>query len=275
MKKIPLTAVALLLAAALPETVFAHRSFLLPSATLVEGKEPWVTVDAAVGENVFEFDASPLQLDGLQITGPDGQALLPAQRFTGKRRSVFDLPLVKPGTYRMAVINESAMATYKLNGESKRWRGALGAMTKEIPVGASDVQVTRTHARIETFVSAGKPNATALAPSGVGMELIPLSAPGEYQAGEAARFRLLLDGKPLAGLKVAVVPGNVRYRGVLREVTINTDAQGEFVVTWPFAEMYWINASYPPRVEVAEGQPRPVPPAQRWSYSGTFEVLPQ
>jgi len=264
-----------LLLTLLPWSAEAHRSFLLPSTTSVEGKEPWVTVDAAVGEQAFEFDASPLKLDGLSIIGPDGQAVAPAQTWTGKRRSVFDVPLAKPGSYRIALVGESALASYTLNGESRRWRGPLEALEKEIPAGATQLQVTRTHSRIETIVSAGRAGGEALKPAGVGLEVLPLSAPDDYRAGEAARFRVLLDGQPLPGLKVALVPGNVRYRGLQREVTATTDARGEFVVTWPFAERYWISASHPPRPEAVEGQPRPAPAARRWSYAGTVEVLPQ
>ncbi|MCK6412580.1 MAG: DUF4198 domain-containing protein [Azonexus sp.] len=264
-----------LLLALLPLAAEAHRPFLLPSTTVVEARDAWVTVDAAVGENAFEFDTSPLWLDRLSIVGPDGEALAPAQTFTGKRRSVFDVQLPKPGSYRIALVGENAMASYKLNGEAKRWRGSVEALEKEIPAGASELQVTRIHTRIETVVSSARSGGEALKPAGIGLEVLPLSAPDEYHAGETARFRVLLDGKPLPDLKVALAPGNVRYRGVLREVTAVSDAKGEFSVTWPFAEMYWISASYPPAPVVAEGQPRPAMPARRWTYAGTVEVQAQ
>lgn len=272
MHKHRLTVVAALFACCLPLAAEAHRSFLLPATTLVDGKEAWVTVDAAIGENAFEFDANPLKLDGLVITGPDGQTLAPAQTWTGKRRSVFDVRLPQPGSYRIAVLGETAQASYQWQGESKRWRGHPSALAQEIPAGASDLVVTRTLSRVETIVSAGQAGGAALKPVGRGLEIQPLSAPDAYRAGEAARFRVLLDGQPLAGLKVAVVPGNVRFRGVLREVTATSDAQGEFSVIWPFAEMYWLSASYPPRPPLVEGQARPAPAAQRWTYAGTVEV---
>lgn len=276
MKKSVLTAAALCCAMAWPMSALAHRSFLLPAQTQIEGKDPWVTVDAAVAENLFDFDGTPILLDGLAITGPDGQRVAPEHSFTGKRRSVFDVKLAQPGTYRLAVLGESAMASYQLNGESKRWRGNADALQREIPVDATAVQVTRTYTRLETYVSAGKPNRTALQPSGQGLEVVPLGHPNELMAGEQSSFRVLLDGQPLPDLKVAVVPGGVRYRGVLKEMLVTTDARGEFSVVWPFAEMYWINVSYPARpAPPAEGQPRPLPPAKRYGYSGTFEVVPQ
>ncbi len=253
----------------------AHRTWLLPSAAQVDGKDPWVTVDAAVSEDLFELGANALKLDGLSITDPDGGAVQPNQTFTGKYRSSLDLKLAKSGTYRISLVSETAMASYKLNGEMKRWRGNVADLKKEIPAGAEELSVSTTLGRLETFVTAGKPNATALKPVGSGLELIPLDHPSEFLAGQPARFRLLLDGQPLPGLTVAVVPGGVKYRGVLKETALTTDAKGEFTVNWPMPQMYWINAGYPARVTVPEGQPRPPMPAKRYNYSGTFEVLPQ
>jgi uncharacterized GH25 family protein len=255
----------------LPMSAQAHRTWLLPSATVVEGKEPWVTFDAAVSENLFDFETNAQKLDVLAVTGPDGAAVTPENMFTGKLRSSFDLKLTKPGTYRVAMVRESAMASYKLAGETKRWRGEEKDMVKEIPANAEEVQLTRQHARQESYVTSGKPNDVVLKKlSGVGIELAPITHPNELFAGEASRFRLLIDGKPLANHLIGIVPGGVRYRGVLNEIAVATDAKGEFSVKWPTAGMYWVSASWPARSEGA-----PAMPPRRLSYSATLEVLPQ
>lgn len=274
MKTIKLAAVAALLLAAF-SSAHAHRQWLLPSATQVEGKEPWVTVDGAVSEDLFDIGATAIKLDGLSITAPDGSQQAAEQIGSSKQRGSADIKLAKPGTYRIALVSENAMASYKLNGETKRWRGNPADLKKDVPAGATELSVSTTRSRLETYVTAGKANMAVVKPTGSGLELLPLSHPNEYLAGEPARFRFLLDGKPVPDLKVAIVPGGVRYRGVLKEVMATTDANGEFTVTWPMAQMYWINASYPPRVQVPEGQPRPPMPALRHNYGGTFEVLPQ
>lgn len=274
MPSIKHVAVAALLLAAF-SSAHAHRQWLLPSTTQAEGKEPWVTVDAAVSENLFDVGATAIKLDGLSITAPDGSQLSPEQVVSGKQRSSADIKLAKPGTYRIALVSEGAMASYKLNGESKRWRGHPADLKKEVPAGVTDLSVSTTRSRLETYVTAGKADMAVVKPLGSGLELLPLSHPNDYLAGEPARFRFLLDGQPVANLKVAIVPGGVRYRGVLKEVMATTDSNGEFTVTWPLPQMYWINASYPPRVEVPEGQPRPPMPAVRYNYGGTFEVQPQ
>lgn len=261
-----------LLAALLPFSAQAHRTWLLPSSTVLDEKDPWVTVDAAVSENLFDFETNAQPLDGLLVLGPEGKPVETQNRFTGKLRSSFDLKLSQAGTYRVSLIRESVSASYKLAGESKRWRGEERDMAKAIPANATDVMVTRMLGRQETYVTAGKPNDTALQmQNGVGLELLPLTHPNDQFAGQTARFCLLLDGKPLSGHLLGIVPGGVRYRGVLNEIAVTTDAKGEFAVKWPAAGMYWLNASWPARVPGAA----PVATPRRLSYSATLEVLPE
>lgn len=276
MKRFNLTLAAIALAACLPLSAHAHRGWMAPNVAEVEGKEPWVTIHGAISEDLFVADHRALALDKLIVLGPDGKTLKPENLRAGQQLASADLKLVQPGTYKISLLSESAMASYKLKGETKRWRGSPEAMTKEIPAGAEDLQVTTTYGRMETYVTANDASDAVLKPVGKGLEILPLDHPTGLMTGQKTRFRALLDGNPLPGLTVGVVPGGVRYRGVLKEFAVTSDAKGEFTVTWPMAEMYWLNTSYPPRAPApAEGQPRPAPVKERFSYSATFEVLPE
>ena len=119
-------ALAAVLLAAMPAQ--AHRMWMLPSTTVLSGTEAWITVDAAVSNTLFVFEHRPLRLDGLAITGPGGRTLAPQNLHTGQFRSSFDLKLDAPGTYRLSLASQSVMASWKENGEVKRWRGAAAAM---------------------------------------------------------------------------------------------------------------------------------------------------
>jgi uncharacterized GH25 family protein len=250
----------------------AHRPWLLPSSTFVDDKDAYVTVDAAVSELLFEFDHMPLRIEALKITGPDGAARQPENVVLGKRRTVFDLRLAQPGTYKLALVNQGAMATYKLGGEEKRWRGAEEAMAKEIPAGAQDVQVTRSVSRLETFVTSTKPDFAVFKPTNAGLEMVPVTHPNELHAGDPVRLRFLVDGQPAANLPLSLVPGGVKYRGAINELRVTTDAKGEVAVTLPEAGMYWLSTAWP-AAPAAGGRAAPVP--RRLSYSATLEVLPQ
>lgn len=261
----------------LPGAAQAHRTWLVPSATVVSGREAAVTVDGAVSEDLFEYDTNALVLDKLSIVAPDGSLVAPENLATARRRSSFDVKLAQPGTYRIVNFSESVLANYKLGGESKRWRGTAEAMAKEIPADATELQVTRMQNRVETWVSndgkgekAGEKTADkAFAPQGTGLEFVPLTAPTDLSAGDSSSFRVLLDGKPAANLDVTILRGGNRYRYKLGEIALKTDAQGQFSVKWPEAGRYWIGVNH--SVRAAEG----TPPTRRVNASATVEVLPQ
>lgn len=263
-----LAAVSLAALLAVPMTAQAHRQWLLPSATVLSGNDPWITVDAAVSNDLFYFDHVPMRLDGIAVIAPDGSKGEIKNGATGKYRSTFDVQLDKPGTYKIANVSDGLMASYKLNGEAKRWRGQAGDLATAIPKDATDVKLTQNQRRLEIFATRGSPTKEVLKVTGQGLELEPVTHPNDLVSGEAATFKLLLDGKPASGVEVEIVPGGNRYRDGTGEIKATTDAQGAFTVTWPNAGMYWMEAS-------VRGGKATIPNAERnASYVTTLEVLP-
>ena len=248
----------------------AHNTFLLPSATVVSGTAPWITVDAGVATNVFEFDHMPLNLDQLRITAPDGTQVAAENVRSARLRSSFDLALSQTGTYRISLVSRSLSATYQENGKTKRWRGKQENLSSEIPASATELVITERNARIETIATKGKPGGLALTAVGAGLELGVLTHPNDLVVGETARFRLLLDGQAVAGVAVKMIPGGQRYRQQSNEQTVTTDADGNFSFTWKQAGMVWLNA------EVSDNK-QSLPQANRRvaSYALTLEVLPE
>ena len=253
----------------------AHKPWLLPSSSNVEGKEAWVTVDAAISEGLFDIDHQPLKLDGIVITGPDGGKLTPENVNNGKLRNTFDLKLPKPGTYKIELVSKNVFGSYKDNtGAMKRFRGSEESLAKDVPADATEVKLSRMESRLETFVSTGTPDMAVFKPTGVGLEMVPVTNPTELRAGEKATWRFLLDGKPAANQGVSLIPGGVRYRGTLGEIRNNTDAKGELTIELPAAGMYMVSSAWPAAAPQVPGQPPQMPP-RRASYSAVVEILPQ
>ena len=103
MNKFNKTLVALALAGA-SLSAHAHKPWLLPTSTIVESRDNWVTIDAAISEGLFDVDHMPLKLDGITVTGPDGGKVEMQNVANGKLRNSFDLKLPKPGTYKIALV---------------------------------------------------------------------------------------------------------------------------------------------------------------------------
>lgn len=263
-----LAAMSVLAALAIPAAASAHRQWMLPSATVLSGNDPWVTVDAAVSNDLFYFDHVPMRLEGIAVVAPDGSAGEIKNGSTGKYRSTFDVQLDKPGTYKIVNAGGGLMASYKQGGETKRWRGTAEQMATAIPKDATEVRITENDRRAEVFVTRGAPTKDALKITGKGLELEPVTHPNDLVASEPATFKLLLDGKPAADVEVEVILGDDRYRTEKSEQKLKTDATGAFTVKWPQAGMYWLEAS-------SRGGAGSVPGSQRSAaYVATLEVLP-
>lgn len=268
----------------LPLSALAHKQWLLPSSTVVAGNNAWVTVDAAVSNQLYYPDHVPMRLDGIVITAPDGSTLTLQNPVTGQYRSVFDVQLGQDGTYRIANVGGGLSARWDTDASLAAAKagkkddpaargGFLRNATPEdiaskIPKDAHNVQVSEGVNRVETFVTHGAPS--QLAPIGKGLELAPITHPNDLFAGEEASFKLLVDGKPAAGLEVTLIRGGTRYRNAQDEIKTTTAADGSFKVTWPEAGMYWLNASTTDaKTSVAQAKQR------RLGYTATLEVLPQ
>lgn len=259
-----------LAAVALPLSAEAHRQWLLPSGTVLSGNDLWVTFDAAVSNDLFQYEHMPLRLQTLIVTAPDGTSGKAENQATGRYRSTFDVQLTRPGTYRIAVVNNGLFARWRAGGQQKRWMGPADGLAAAVPADAEGLVVTEAMGRVESFVTAGKPTRDVLAVTGRGLELAPVTHPNDLVVNHPATFRFLLDGKPAAGLEVELVRGGIRYRDKLDETAITTDADGAFSVTWRDLGMYWFAALLRDgRTSVPQARER------RLSYAATVEVLPE
>jgi hypothetical protein len=286
---------ALVAASLLPLAASAHKQWIVPSQAVVNGADVWVTFDAAVSNQLFFPDHVPMRLDNVTATAPDGSTVPLENASIGRYRSTFDLHLVQQGTYRIANTGGGLLVRWDTPGslaakEKARAEGrpvsGPGAppetrggflrnatpedLETKVPKDAKNLEVIQTAIRVETFVTNGAPDDTALAPTGKGIELVPVTHPNDLYAGEEATFRILVDGRPAAGLEFEIVRGGTRYRNAQEEIHATTDGEGLLRVTWPEPGMYWIEASLEddrPTIPQATGR--------RLLYVATLEVLPQ
>lgn len=269
------TTLCVALVACLPLTAQAHRAWLLPSATVLSSDDAWVSVDAAVSNDLFYADHAPMRVDALVITAPDGKTLAPQNANTGKFRSTFDVQLPQKGTYKIAVASNGLMARWETEtGEQKMWPGRgekanPADFDKMVPKKAKNLEVSQFSRRMETFVTSGSPTESVLKATNLGLELIPVTHPNDLFSGEAATFQFLIDGKPAAGVKVTIISGGMRYRNEQAAIEVESDKKGNISVVWPQAGMYWLSANY------RDDQAKKPATVRSGSYAATFEVLPE
>lgn len=277
-KSLLLAAVALAAAAG---PAMAHRQWLLPSATIFSGTDAWVTVDAAASNDLFFPDHQPMRLDGVKVWAPDGTEGKIENGATGRLRSMFDVKLDKPGTWKIGTAQEGVSGTFKVNGVEWRLGGrrgppAPGAAAQpnsvgsiaDIPANATDLKITQSASHNEIYVTTGEPTDTVFRPTNRGLEMVPVTHPSELVADEPARFKFLVDGKPAAKLKISVLPGGKRYRDDDGLMEVVTGADGVAQISWPQAGMFWLNTTY------EDDKPSvPRATARRLSFTTTLEVM--
>jgi uncharacterized GH25 family protein len=280
----------------------AHRMWLLPSTTVLADVGQWVTIDAAVSNDLFYADHVPMQIQQIKVWAPDGSAGQIENAATGKYRSTFDVKIDKPGTWKIGTEASSIQGTFKLNGEEWRVGGRRGGgsggpggmapgarpagaatpaangaaptppvrqsvgSVDEIPAGATDIKLTEVLARNYVFISAGEPT-TSVFGSAKGLDMQPVTHPTALVSDEAGQFRFLVDGKPAAGVKVTVVPGSKKFRAAEQAQELTTGADGLLRVTWPVAGVYWISAN------LTDARPSNLRATERrMTYTTTVEV---
>ncbi|MDP3491808.1 MAG: DUF4198 domain-containing protein [Hyphomonadaceae bacterium] len=228
------TAAALMVGAA-----HAHRAWIVPSATVVSGDNAWVTLDAAVSNNLFFPDHRPMQVDAITITAPDGSIVKPANASVGQYRTTFDLKLDQKGTYSIAQANSGLNASWKEGTETKRWRGSMAEYVSQGIDKKPGVELTLSSRRVETFVTNGAP--TPIKSTGKGLE-ISGAHPNDLYSGEEVTFKLTDNGKPAANVEITLIQGGDRYREQAGEVMLKTGADGTFKMKAENAGMYWLEA---------------------------------
>lgn len=303
---------ALLAAAALgvglSSPALAHRQWLLPSTTTLAGTSEYVTMDAAVSNDLFYADHVAIDPAQVKVWAPDGSEGKIENAAKGQYRSTFDVKIDKPGTWTIGMERAGVMGTFKVDGET--WRvggrgrpgggsagGAPGGMAPpagapqgpggmggpggpgrapmksvatvaEIPANATDVKLTESYSKNVVYVTADAPTANAFKPTGKGLEFQPITQPGALASDEEGQFRFLVDGKPAANVAVTVVPGSKKFREAEDAQELKTGADGMLRVKWPVAGVYWLNANY---TDDKPTMPRAT--ERRLSFTTTLEVV--
>lgn len=125
MRKISMLLIAVS-AVSLASPALAHRQWLLPSATTFSGANDWVAVDAAVSNDLFFADHSPMRTDGVKVTAPDGTPGEVANAALSRYRSTFDVKLDKPGTWKIGTASSGVSGSFKVDGFEWRVGGRGG-----------------------------------------------------------------------------------------------------------------------------------------------------
>lgn len=239
-------------------TAQAHSPYLLPNAFDATGRDH-VTVQASFTERFFTPDVV-MKSDAFHAVGPDG-AKMEATPTYFRDLAVFETPTTVNGTWRITS-GARVGRTAKVVQQKGEW--VFLEPGKPAPAGTTPVDM-QSLTTAEVYVSRGAPNATALAPLGKGLEFHAITHPNRIAVGEDAGFEVLLDGKPLAGQKIAVHRADQDQDGA-KPMEVVSDQAGRFAIKVERPGVFLAMTRY--RLAPAEGKP-----GQSLTYALTFEAV--
>ena len=285
---------ALVVVVAATQASAGHMPYLEPKT--FGPRRDVVTVEAAMAEEATLFlpDFTIRGSGDYAVTDPSGATKKIEGVTTLKELAIFEASTPTEGTYRITS-GERAGRSGKLAKIDGIWRNVRPAggpprppeggappakppegaappsngpiAEEQIPAGA-EVMTTQAYLKADVYVSRGAPTATALKPTGQGLEIVPVTHPNEAFAGEAFKFRLLVDGQPLANAPFTVSKAREGYEPQRFTTGGAAGADGAASITLAKPGVYVIQVQNPVRVE---GQP-PVPASKALTTTLTFEV---
>ncbi len=257
--------------ALMSSSLHAHRAWILPSSSTLSGTGQWISVDAVVSNDLFYANYRPMNPDSIVVTSPQGEKVEIDNVQRGQVRTVFDVPLNTEGTYRIAAPRTGYFAQWTENGERMRRRGDLETFRADGLFEHEDLELRKTASQLETYVTCGAPSEAIFTPNNEGIEFVPITHPNDLYTNEAVTFKFLVDGKPQADVEITIIRGDDRYRDDPGVIELKTDSEGQISLIFEEPGYYWLNTSTRADTGSLDGKPLAI----SYSYTSTFEVLPQ
>ncbi|MEM9057489.1 MAG: DUF4198 domain-containing protein [Pseudomonadota bacterium] len=221
----------------LPAVSGAHQQWLAANFTFKEGASAWLSFDHTFGDVRFQPDSGPSSYYTWWIVGPDGVRRSVPHLFIGKTRTVGEVELTEPGTYRIEGVEDSMPWTrIKVDGE-ERWQPGTRANFADVEVVRSRVYFNRS----VSYVSLQSKSRRTLAATGAPLEIVFDDHPNELSHGQPIRVRVLASGRAVEEHEVRVFAE--RSEGHDASATCTTDSRGSCVFELPSAGRYLLATS--------------------------------
>lgn len=238
----------------------AHVPYIVP-LTFAPSKDV-VTLHGGLSEaNVFVPDFPIRGAGDYTATGPSGEAVKIGPGVSFKEQNLVEAPLPTEGTWKIST-GERAGRVFRYAKLGADWK----QLEPNAPAPAGEVVENARFVIAETYVTRGAPSKGALKATSKGFEFVPTTHPNEIFAGDALKFTLTFDGKPVANLDFEIARAGDAYRDKKFAYSGKTDANGEASVTFaePGAYLFGTNYDMP--------KPGEKPPARSLTYGLSFEV---
>ena len=240
----------------------AHMPYLLPN-TFDAGDRKHVSVSASFTEALFVPDVA-MKSDRYAVITPSGERQPISTVHYLKDLAAFEVATPDSGVYRIT-------SGERLGRKAKAWRQADGSwkFVDERGTEPKDAKIVEIQSvtTADAYVTRGKANRTALAPTGKGVEIALTPLPLDIVAKQPVQADLLFEGKALPNVAVDFFRGSLEGTSESPLMTVRSDARGKLVFSLPEGGTYLALVRH--RTESPAGAETPW---RSYSYSLTFAV---
>ena len=209
---------------------------ILPNFFYTNRESPWLGLEHTAGDQRFVPGhglGSPLW-----ILHPEGWRMgRPSSIFVGQTRTVGEIELREPGTYRIETDSPSQyVAEIEVDGK-RRW---VSKSKDQLP-DAKIIQSMHNWFQTTTFVTVKKYTKRVLKATGAFLEIVPVTHPNKIFVGKPFVVRVLSRGQLVPVQQVQAYP----EMGSGHDATLAavTNAKGECELTFPSPSRYLLTAN--------------------------------
>ena len=215
--------------------VFGHQQWILPNFFYTNDESPWLGIEHTSGDQRFVSGHGSGTF--LSITHPEGWRMgRPSSVFLGQTRTVGEIKLREPGTYR---IETDRPARYVAEIEVDGKRTWVSKSKDQLP-SKKIIQSTHRWSQTTTFVTVGEYTQGVLEATGALLEIVPVTHPNKIFVGKPFVVRVLSRGQSVPAQEVQAY--SETDSGHDAALAAATNAYGECELTFPSPGMYLLTA---------------------------------
>jgi hypothetical protein len=185
----------------------AHQKWLWPNFFVAEKGPVWLSFDVTWSDRPFTAE-SGVGAQPLSIVDPSGRRQTASSVFVGKTKSVVEMELTAPGTYRLEAIDPLTYWTQVEDNGQTKWLKKPKNEVTAASIKRSDLYWTKAAA----YVTLGEPTPVPPDDDSEPLDLRLEPHPNRVTAGQALKLEVSSFGKPLPRAEVKVyAPGTVGH----------------------------------------------------------------
>ena len=179
------------------EPCAAHQKWLLPNFFVAAKGPVWLSFDVTWSDTPFTAEAG-VGTQPISVIGPDGVRQTPPSIFVGKTKSVAEMELTKPGTYRLEAIDPLAYWTQVEQNGKEQWVRKPKNEVAGLPIKRSDLYWSKAAA----YVTLGDPTDVPPPNNEDPLDILLEQHPNRLTVGDTLNVQVVSYGKPLPNAEI-------------------------------------------------------------------------